>query len=348
MRKLIVAIILLLLPLTLFAQKAAQEKMEQLTVIPTSSIASNQEIVFSESDVLEKPFIRIRRPLMPEIEKKINSYFIKPGDIFSKDFSRNTNIVCDVGMEQDKLAFYMDLIAGETQTYLSNKEEKPLIDVSLMKLAEFDFKAGRLVINNDQVIDWQNIVEKQKNTKGSFVGIATISNSYLQSALYNFFIYPHYQGGYLRFDIDGNKGEVDILENLTNNNGFLEIYNTQGSHLVKIQPNEIFSKVKEFVASNQSVKLLGIDLVIYKGEASYRVRVREPIAWLWVFEGEINSDYYIGAGEDNIISIDEGRPWYSIFGLVHGFRPQEVAGKMIMVQQENASSSNATSVAPQN
>jgi hypothetical protein len=239
----------------------------------------------------------------------------------------------------------MDLIAGETKTYLPGRSQRPLIDVSLVRLAEFDFENGRLTINNDQVIDWQNIVEKQKSDNGSFVGIVTISNSYLQSALYNFFIYPHHRGAYLRFDIASTTGEVDVLENLTNNNGFLEVSNTQGAHLVKIQPNEIYIKTREFVDSNPEVKLLGIDLVIYKGEASYRIKVREPFAWFWIFEGNIVSRYYIGAGEDNIISIDEDRPWYSIFGLVHGFRPQEVAGKMIMAQQE---AQTATSTATEN
>jgi len=306
--------------------------------MPTSSIASNEGVIFSESDVLDKPFIRVHKILSPELEKKVNSYFIRPGDIFAKDFSRSTNVIANVGIEGEKLVFYMDLIAGETQTYLPNKPEKPLIDVSLVKLADFDFINGRLIINNDQVIDWSNITEKLKAEHGTFVGIATISNSYLKSAMYNFFIYPNYKGGVLKFDIEGVKGEVDVRENLTNNNGFLELSNAQGNHLVKIQPNEIYAQVKDFVTKNSDTELLGIDLVINKSEAAYRIKVKEPFVWFWIFEGKIKSEYYIGAGEDNIITIDENRPWYSIFGAVHGFRPQEIASKMIASQQSQATS----------
>ena len=325
------------LPIGLWAQKMDKDVLESVPM-PSSFIASNEGVIFSESDVLDKPFIRVHKILSPELEKKVNSYFIRPGDIFAKDFSRSTNVIANVGTEGEKLVFYMDLIAGETQTYLPNKPEKPLIDVSLVKLADFDFINGRLVINNDQVIDWSNITEKLKAEHGTFVGIATISNSYLKSAMYNFFIYPNYKGGILRFDIDGVKGEVDIRENLTNNNGFLELSNAQGNHLVKIQPNEIYAQVKDFVNKNSDIELLGIDLVINKSEAAYRVKVKEPFFWFWIFEGKIKSEYYIGAGEDNIITIDKNRPWYSILGAVHGFRPQEIASKMIASQQSEVTS----------
>lgn len=329
--KIILLLLLILTPVIILAETI------KYTTIPLNA-EDKKEVIFSTEEVNdpEKIFIRLNKPIDDKTFEKIQKSYLQPQDVFYPDFSRFTNLVCEVKSSGDRVIYYFDLLPGQGDVYLRDATLAPLFDATPAKVIDFNTQASRIEANSVLALDYSNVAQKSLEKEIDFVGIKLPSNSSIRYDVYEYVLYPLGKGFDLEFLINETKHKVYINSNVISRDGYLEIYDEKGRHALKILPSEIYQEVMEVIKKAPNVEFLGVDLEIYENRATYTVRVVESFSLFGFISMKINSKYYISAGEDNVINVEERRPIFALLGTGEFFPVKDVVERIITLAKEAA------------
>lgn len=315
--------LLLLIPFIVSAQS-------NVLTIPLSD-AETRPVVFSTEIITDpnKIFVRVNEDIKDDVMEMINKSFIKPQDIFYADFSRFTNLIANVSNLDGKILYFFDLLPGEGDVYLGDSAIVPLLDSTPVKSTEFDVQNNRIIFNKKHVFDYSNIAEKSDGKEIVFVGIKSPANSYLQYKVSEYVLYPTKEKIRIEFWDDNEKYSIIAQTNIRNQDGFFEIYDENGTHPLKVSPEEIYMESLKSANRVNGVELENIELMVYKGSAVYKISTKEKFKLFALIPFEIKSQYYISVGSDDVLSMEEVRPFYTLLGTGNSFKVTEVVNNII-------------------
>ncbi len=295
------------------AQNIHSELQSQITSGIHSSVEFVPEVpsvILSENES-KKLYIVTTKNVTPEIQSAIENLEVKSPQIFSPVFSEVTNLVVNPAIENEKIVYHLELPVNKS-IYKENEVVQPVFDLGLEQPVEFRLQDKKIVINNEQIINYSSIVSEITDSEVMPPLTNITLQSQINSEIYNFTVTPEVNSAVLKFIYREKEVLMPVYSDFRIENKKLYLIHNETVHNLKVLPPEIYSGVYSAVKKNPEISLKDLSLKIESGKPVYDLNVEEPFKLFWIIPMKISSRYVIDPDDGSIIK--QERPWFTFVG----------------------------------
>ena len=341
----VLAIFLLTLLITFTVPVSAQEINSPTVIAPVSNDEGTGGAVVTEYDVylgdeapaeVESESVGETRmdldfsgqQVPPEVQSAMSNLEVKSAEIFSSEFPEVKDLLVNPAIEDGKVLYDIELKEGETLDPRQQLTNQPLFDLRVDQPIEFDLVDNRIIVNDEQIIDYTGLVNTE-NEDGTII----IGNISIQSAIQDGKVYDlslvidnmqHKEREHVSFywmpdtavtdneniqDWEVREGySMPIYSDFKVEDKKLYLLHNEEVHDLKILPPEIYSAVHDLRVEEPKIVFKDFSLKIENEKPIYDLRVEQPAKILWLIPWTVESEYVIDPADGSAELV--GSPWY--------------------------------------
>ena len=294
-----------------------------------SGVEFNTEAIFREKEVLDpnKIYIKTNKELTQEIQSAIYDLRVRPDEIFSQVFSSVENLVVNPTIE-DKKVVYNLVVKDKSKPIFREKEvAQPIFDLRVDKPVEFMLEDNRIIVNNEQIIDYKAIVRENEimppieleinsaitDNKIHILSLVIGNMQHKEREHVSYFIWmPNTtetigNENVQDWEVRGGRS-MPIYSDFKIEDKQLYLLENDKPYDVRINPPEIYSAVYDLTVKEPKIVVKELALGIENKKAVYDLRVEEPAKILWIFPTTVESKYLINPADGSAELVNS--QWY--------------------------------------
>ena len=295
---------------------SANLKIDASKITPIINTSVNDGTIFSPENpgpsVIsdKKVYLPTIKEVTAEVKEGISNLSVQPDAIFNSDFSEITNLKIEPIIDKEKVIYKLELLT-DTAIYKGNEIIQPIFDLRIDKPIEFKIKSQQIEINNEQIIDYKEIISEVED-ENPFPGINIEIESAVKKEIHNLEVIPKINSAVFKFMHQEQTVSMPVHSDFKVENKKLYLIENEKIHNLKVLPTEIYSSVHNVAEKNSKVIINSIDLKVENDKPIYDLRVEEPFKLLWVIPMKIQTKYLIDPADGSVN--EKEKPWYSFLG----------------------------------
>ncbi|MCK5027156.1 MAG: hypothetical protein KAS07_01935 [Candidatus Pacebacteria bacterium] len=281
------------------AYKAKMKALENTE----SSAKSYGGAVVTEYDVY------IGENATPEVYSAITNLEVKPTEIFSPVFSGVENLVVNSEVVDGKVIYNLEVEDTSKPIFKKNEVVQSIFDFRVDQPVEFKLHNKEIIVNNEQVIKYGEIVRENEVMPPVEIEIySTITDG----KVYDLTVVPGSESAEFKFVYGEKEVMMSIYSDFKVEDKKLHLFHNEEVHDLKVLPQEIYFGVNDLVVKKPKVVIKELSLKIEDEKAIYDLRVEESFKLFWLFSKKIQSCYIISSEDGTVIK--KKKPWYTFLG----------------------------------
>jgi hypothetical protein len=279
-------------------------------VLPLEEVSFSDVLPLEEVSVSQKKIIHIQTTtaVAPLVQSAISSLEVKPAQVFSPVFSQVTNLVVNPVIEETKLVYHLELYADKP-IYKENEPAQPIFDLGVDQPVEFKLADNKIIVNNEQVIDYKNIVRENEVMPPVEL---KIQSAVTDGKIHDLEVITGPESAEFKFIYKDKEAMMPVYSDFKVEEKKISLLGDNQIYDVTVLPPEVYSAIYSGIESDNKTVVKDLSLKIGEGKAIYDLSVNEPFKLFWFIPVKIDSQYIVDAGNGNIIK--KHRPWWSFLG----------------------------------
>ncbi len=255
-------------------------------------------------------YIKTSGEVAPEVQSAITDLRIKPLEIFSPILSEVENLMISPEIVNDKVIYNLKAKDIGKPIFRTDEMIEPIFDLRISKPVEFRLTDKKIIVNDEQVIEYKEIIGKGEVVPPVEI---EIDSAITDGKTHNFKITPRQESAEFKFIYREKEVTMPIYSDFKIENKKLHIVHNEKPHNLEVLPSEIYSGVYNAIENNPKIVLKSLDLKIENDKPIYDLRVKEPFKLFGFIPMNINSRYVVDPVIGKIVK--EERPWYARLGI---------------------------------
>ncbi|MCD4740631.1 hypothetical protein K8R43_05605 [archaeon] len=292
----------------------AETKLVNAPMIESTGVVVKPYVVgpkvhFSPSVLTNASGVHIitAKALTSATQEKINSLEIQPDEIFSPVLSEVTNLKVDPTIESGKVVYRLEL-AVNTPIHKDQEVISPIFDLRVKEPVEFKLHDQKIVINDEQIIDYKEVMEQIVRENEVFPPIALELQSEINSEIYDLTVIPGINSTTAKFIYRKKEVIMPIHNDFKIKDKKLYLIKDNKVHDLKVLPPEVYSAVYSGIEKTPEVLVKELTLKIEDEKPIYDLRVDQPAKLLWIIPWTVESKYVIDPADGSAKLVNN--PWY--------------------------------------
>ena len=245
------------------------------------------------------------KEVTPEVQSAIYDLRVEPSKIFSPVFSSVENLVVNPTIENKKVVYNL-VVEDQNKPIFREKEViQPIFDLRVDEPVEFKLVDNRIIINDEQIIDYKEIV--QENEVMPPIELE-INSAITNGKIYDLKVIPSPESAEFKFIYREKEVMMPVHSDFKVEDKKLNLIHNGKPYDLRINPAEIYSAVYDLRVKEPKVVIKKLSLGIENEKAAYDLRVEEPAKILWIFPTTVESKYLIDPADGSAELVNN--PWY--------------------------------------
>ena len=226
-------------------------------------------------------------------------------EIFSPVLSEVTNLVVN---PEVKIVYNLELPVN-TPIYKAGEVIQPIFDLRVEQPVEFRIYDQRVLIDDEYIIDYKEIMSQIVQENEVFPPIQTEIQSEINSSeIYDLTVVPEVNSAIFKFIYKENEVQMPVYSDFKIEDKKLYLIHNEEVHDLRLLPPEIYSAIYDLRVEEPDIIIKELSLKIEDEKPIYDLRVEQPATILWIFPTTIESKYVIDPADGNAKLVDS--PWY--------------------------------------
>ncbi len=272
-----------------------------------SAVEFNTDATFREKEVLDpnKIYIKTNKEVAPKIQSAIYDLRVKPSKIFSPVLSSVENLVVNPAIENEKVIYRLTAKNVNKPIFSDKEVLEPIFDLRVNQPVEFRLVDNRIIVNDEQIIDYKKIVREKEVMPPIEI---EIHSAITDGKVYDLKIVPSPESAEFRFIYREKEVMMPIYSDFKVKDKKLYLLENNKSYDLRINPPEIYSVIYNLRVEEPKIVIKELSLGIENEKAVYNLRVKEPAKILWIIPWTVESKYLIDPADGSAKLTDS--PWY--------------------------------------
>lgn len=257
-----------------------------------STVEFNTEAIFREKEVLDptKIYIKTDKKVTPEIQSAIFDLRVNPAEIFSPVFSAIENLVVEPVLEDEKVVYKLETKEVNKPIFKGDEVIQPIFDLRVDYPVEFKLVDNRIIVNDEQIIDYKNIVREKEVIPPIQIAL---QSAITDDKIYDLKVIPSPESTEFKFLYREKEVMMSIYSDFKVEDKKLSLIHNNKPYDLRVNPPEIYSAVYDLTVKEPKIVVKEFSLGIENEKAVYDLRVEQPAKILWIIPWTVESKYVI-------------------------------------------------------
>lgn len=272
-----------------------------------SAVEFNTEAIFREKEVLDptKIYIKTDKKVTPEIQSAIFDLRVNPAEIFSPVFSAIENLVVEPVLEDEKVVYKLETKEVNKPIFKGDEVIQPIFDLRVDQPVEFKLVNNRIIVNDEQIIDYKEIVREKEVMPPIEL---EIHSAITDGKVYDLKVIPGLKSAEFKFLYKEKEVMMPVYSDFKVQDKKLYLLHNEEVHDLRVNPSEIYSAIYDLRVEKPKVLIKDLSLRIENEKAIYDLSVKQPAKFLWIIPWKVESKYVIDPADGSAKLVDS--PWY--------------------------------------
>jgi len=245
----------------------------------------------------------------PKVQSAITNLEVKALEIFSPIFSEIENLIVNPAIVDDKVVYKLEKKNINKPIFRENEVLQSIFDLRVDQPVEFKLVDNKIIVNDEQVIDYKEIVREKEVMPPVEL---EINSAITDGKVHDLKVIPSPESAEFKFIYREKEVMMPIYSDFKVENKKLYLIHNKEVHDLRVSPPEIYSAVYDLRVKEPKIVIKELSLKIENEKPIYDLRVEEPFKLLWIIPMKIKARYFIDPTDGSITNKE--RPWYHWLG----------------------------------